>query len=541
MSDPLKPLNPNLYAPVSDDAPCGPVLDRSAFVALDGMCTEIPGKFDHLTRTDLPATPPDFRAARPAAIKLLEESRDLRPLSHLIQIEANVNGALGLHAAAHLLLHLCETEWEGLHPGPASEEAELNQRRRALDRIRNRRRVVIALEGGTIFKSKSVFGEVRLRDLMMATGALQAPGGETPADRSAIAEMIANADAVEAVTETRKALDATAKIFRRLGKLFEEKFDRPILLGSIPEDLEKYAKVVAEFESPGEPVASEGGSEDEQSIASATPEQSQSAHIGPISSPEDADLLLDGILGFYAQSAPSSPIALILLRLRELRSASFIDWIDATGSNGPEKAAFELGNVDVSALQSLAEPSQDAQEDVSHDDLGKELSSGIDTLETALGHVGAALDQISVANATDSPEELPDFASDASSGEPVETVAEAPSDNLTVPDLSEVRAQIVLLREIAERVAAAQAANATTSNSASRNLGSVNGRTAVKTALEQLAAFHENRDPANPMQTILRRTKGLVDLNYLDTLAELSPGGGKPALPLIRPEPKSRG
>ena len=532
MSDPAKPLNPDLYAAISDDAPCGPGLDRSAFVELDGLCTEKPGQLNHMTGEESPPTPPEFRAARPVAMRLLEETRDLRPLSQLIQIEAHVNGALGLHAASHLLLHLVETQWQDLHPGPASDEAELNQRRRALDRIRNRRRVVNALEGTTVFRAKSVFGDVRVRDFLCATGKMMPPEGETAPDRAGISEMIAGADAGEAIANTRAALTATAAIFRKLAELFDGHFERPLKLDPIPEELDKLAAVFAEFDSDGR-NASAGTDEDisdtDAPAGDAAAEQ-PARQAGPIKSDAEANALLDDLLAFYAASAPSSPIALILLRIRELRGASFIDWIDATGSNGPEKAAFELGQVDISTLHNLTNGADADAEVEPQEDLAGEMMELVNGLDEDIY-------KLSVTPVTDSSTGT----GDSGGSDTEEASTEVDGTSAAELDLSALRAHADALRGLAFRVREALESGTTAPPALSATAGSITNRTSVKTALEQLAKFHENRDPSNPLQTILRRTKGLVDLNYLDTLAELSPGGGKPALPLIKPQPKGRG
>ena len=73
-----------------------------------------------------------FLLARKLALNLIHRSRDLRILARFCEIEANVNGPFGFHAALHLLHHYISKHWNDVHP--AAGEDLLFQREKVIVR-----------------------------------------------------------------------------------------------------------------------------------------------------------------------------------------------------------------------------------------------------------------------------------------------------------------------------------------------------------------------------------------------------------------------
>lgn len=505
MSQPAKPLDPALYGPISASAPCGVALERYEFLELNDLCMGKAGAYDQMLMRELEPTPPDFRAARPVAMDLLERSRDLRPLGRLVQIEANVKGALGLHAALHLIAEMVAKNWETLHPGPVDDSAAIGQRRQALEALRDRRRIIQGMEDVALFKAAGVEGQISLRDFLLSAQKVPPKETETVRDRGAMGDLIRAAKAEEALAQNIEALTASADILTALGEKFAALFERPVALDPIAAEIKGLALLLKGFEDEGDetPATDETVGEEPDTD---TPATTPAPTVGQVGSAEDATALLDDVIGFYAATAPSSPIALILLRVRELRGASFTDWVDATGSAGPEKAALDISQVDIAQLTQFGAEMLD-------DEAGEDPSQ-VDPI-AELEDVCSALDKHVKLLASPAGQEME-----------------------TADQLGPLKDQISTLKGAVWD--AKKAMEAVGSGNASLPIlsGSITNRAGVKAALDRLAAFHEARDPASAAPIILRRTKGLVDLNYVDILTELSPNGGNPALRLIRSVPK---
>ncbi|MEL6478921.1 MAG: type VI secretion system ImpA family N-terminal domain-containing protein [Pseudomonadota bacterium] len=505
--EPAAPFEPDFYAPISAAAPTGPALERHVFVELGQLCTEKPGVYNYLEDREGDPVPPDYGAARPVALGLLERSRDLRPMARLAVIEAHVKGATGLHAALHLLHRHLIDYWDLLHPGPAEDPAQLAQRRQALDPLRDRRKITAGLEQALLFEGANFAGPITLRDFLLASGDRTPRADDTPRDAAGMAAIVTEAGAGERVAQASAALTAAAGLLREIGSLLAEKLDRAPVLDPVAGDVLKMAAALNGYAGvpANAPVA--------EAVAAGSrpdtppPESAQRVErpAGRITEMAEADAVLDDVLRFYARTAPSSPVGLILLKLRDLGTASFVDWVGATGGSGPDKAALAIHDVESSRLAEFLELEQD----------DAPLSQGA-PLEDVSQAVSALAETVAE----------------------IENRLASIADNGSDDPLTAMRDHLLTL-QTALAAATQQEPEQKQKTASSADLtGQVTERAHVKTALDRLAAFHEMRDPSSPFSTILRRTKRLVELNYLDILKELAPGGGNPALRLLPPEDK---
>jgi hypothetical protein len=371
----------------------------------------------------------------------------------------------------------------------------MNVRRNVLNLLRERTKICGGVEGFSLFRGAQNEGDITVRLLRLGSGDLTPREGELVFEAPAMKEIISAAGAQETVENTAKALAASSEIVAALHAEIPEKLGAPVPIEAIAKELAAMAKACASFAGGGAVSATtdETGSEDAAPGAQ-TPEGDASAPPpGAIADDQEAAEMLDKVIGYFARNAPSSPVALILLKVRELRTASFNDWNEATGSNGPEKVAFDFSSANHGSLGEFAE-----EKGVVDD------SPQPDPTEGLRGIVATLSEQLSgaIATAEENPEITPRLESML---ETIENLGQA-IDTIPKP--------------------APQTHKAT-----------IDTRAAVKTALDQLAAYHDRQDPGCAIQAILRRTKPLVDLKYLDILARLTPNGGKAALSLIQGDP----
>ena len=512
---PITPFDATLYAPLSETAPCGPALERHEFVALSKACTETEGAYNFLEDREGDPIPPNYGEARPIAFDLLKRSRDLRPMARLVVIESHVNGPHGLHAALDYITAMLTDHWPALHPGEAADGNMHAQRRQALDPLRDKRKIVQGLEGTVLFEVAG-FGEaVTLHDVLLASGKRVPRDGATLQQLADLSLKAKDAGALQSVKQMADALTASAERLRVISQLLADRLERAPTLDPVATEIDELAdclgQIAANDSNPQQTPATARGQRPD--VPSANDQATQ------IVSPEDAANLLTEVLRFYAETAPSSPVALILLKLRGLSSSSFSDWVSETGG-GPEKAALSLQNVDTSVLSEIVSgDSDDAAGEVSGTDpVFNGIVDAADALEASLcAALSESKNLKKTADINQSKEKNP-------------------------PDLEDLLRQMHQnIQHLRDQIRATKqnfAESPEILTSRKRIVRKITDRNSVKSALDRLAAFYEGQDPSNPNSTILRRTKRLVEMNYLDIIKELAPSGGTPALRLMPPEDK---
>lgn len=514
MNQPAQPLDAALYEPISPDAPCGAELPREEFAELAELCDGKAGGYNMLEERENPRIPPDFNAARTNALKLLKSCRDMRPLARLVQIETNLNGVQGLHSGLHLLDKCIEDYWEGLHPGPLDDTGAMNIRRQVLNQVLHHRKTIAAIEQGPMFKGPANEGPVRLRDMKIASGKAAALDGEMTFDEATLSELVAAANGQEIIKQAEDALKGAAELAASLGKRFAELLERPIAMGALISELnelaalcEKYSSIASTTPGDGADTPAPDGEPGEPGAASTAPAQTQA--IGAVNTDEEANTLLEEVLAYYAVSAPSSPVALILLKVHELRTASFLEWVQATGKSGPDSAALELDSIDASRLAEFGGDAPAAPAGPDRSGVASDLFNRSSDVKKALKTLQAAAEK-----------------------EPPEGEAPAPLDFEPLSQRLETLSSIIDTARDLLTTETAPGPRATVVS------GRIKSRRDVKAALESLAAYQQTLDPASAVQTILRRTKTLVDMDYMDILSELSPKGGNLALRMVKAESK---
>jgi predicted component of type VI protein secretion system len=353
--------------------------------------------------------------------------------------------------------------------------------------------------------------------MKIASGKVSARDGEIPFDETSLSELVAAANSQEVIKQTGDALKASAELAASLGKRFAELLERPIAMGALVSELNELAEQCAKYSGvagSAPPTDAEGpfSPSDGNAVApdASSPVPVQTQAIGAVNSDEEANSLLEEVLAYYASSAPSSPVALILLQVHELRNASFLDWVKATGKGGPDNAALDLDGIDVTRLAEFGGDAPAQPEGPDTSSIDSDLFNRYDDVRKALKMLRQAAEKETPEG--EEPKPL-DFEPISERIESLIVTIDTARELLTSQPTPVARAPVVT--------------------------GRIKSRRDVKEALESLAMYHQTLDPASPVQTILRRTKSLVDMEYMDILSELSPKGGNLALKMVKPEPKT--
>lgn len=468
--DPASPLPASLYEPVSAASPTGAALERYEFVNFDAARIGTPAN-DSVKGKEIKGTPPDFKHARFMAMELLEKTRDLRLLAGLVEVEANINGARGLHAAVHLLSHYVEEYWDELHPLVETEGEGM--RRRALMPLVDSKPTVLGLENAEIFRGLGLDGAFSMLTFLQAAGARHVPEEQIGWSRDAVADAIKRGGADGRVAESHDALSASLELCTQLEIVLAKKFERPLKLEKLRKALSSQAEVLASFAAADRPAA-----EDPEVDAHANPPSPVHGDANVVMTAKQAKDLTDAVLRYYARNARSSPVPLVLLRIKSLSTSTFAEWRMAAAPKGEDGAALEIGDVDPAQLADYA--ADDAGE------FGAAFAERFNRLRRIV----------------------------------VESGADGAEEALTT--LDEMAKDLANLRPISLK-----------------GRPVVSDRAEVSQALESLAIYYESNEPSSPAAPLLRRAKKLVNSSFIDTIRELAPDGGDSVALTLKPREKN--
>lgn len=349
-------LAETLYQPISADEPCGSLLEDYEFTPMELACKTKPARYSGDKEIE-PAVPPNYPGARDIAVGLLSKTRDLRLLARLGEIEANVNGPVGLYAALHLLHHYVSEHWSEVHP--ATGEELLSRRERALSPIRDQKKIGRAFEKWTVFEGVGLAGPITLRQLLIAAGARRPLSSEQPFEVSWLNDLVLESNAAKPVLWARYGLLAAADVTAELSAQIKAHEPSARQFSGLEEVLREQAQSLKAFCDPIETATEETQPVDALSEAEDAPEQAAvSAPVpqqGALATRDEANTLLDDVITYYAKEARSSPIPLVLLKVREKLDVSFSEWRTILAGSGTDEVMLEIESVDASQLDTFRE------------------------------------------------------------------------------------------------------------------------------------------------------------------------------------------
>jgi hypothetical protein len=557
---PEEPLDPDLLKPLGGAEPMGPPLDDAEIMPLE---LAVP-KGDPADRDtfNYDAAVGGYAQRRDAAAELLERTRDLRLYVRLAEALAWTDGPKAFHGALAGLAHMVRGHWEDIHPGPADDPAAQSLRVRAFTPLRNRL-LANAFEPTVVFDAKERDGEITLRMIYHAAGRhdvtrlRRTASGETVYPADGMHGLVARVGAGPALAALRDAMLGAAGALRDLQAFFAEQegFDTLRFAGDgrrrgLIDELEDFAAALAAFvPEEAAAAAAPAGAEGEAPAegGEAAPAAAAPSPQPPTDLPTRADALalLDDVLRYFARSARSSPIALALIKIRQMENATFYQWLEETVQEGRDWAQLPIWNADASLLDRYAEEASEggegeageaaapsggraghlgAIEETSHQ--LRSLMWDVDSLVAAFDRTRQDLESHAAA--------LAEARDRLSAGEADVALPEAP-EAPSAPSLDPT-----VFRDIADRLQAAQEALAAEPAAAApARAGAPRGRVAdrngVRAALLSLGRHWRATEPSSPAALALEKLAEMVDLAFIDVVRHVAADDvSRPALRLAR-------
>lgn len=487
---PAQPLDEDLYRPLAGGRPAGRALEdfEAVWLGADFPAAED----DRLGPGD--RTPRSFFERRELVLEFLGETRDLRAYVRLAEAQAHLDGPLGLHAGLHLLDAAVRGMWEAIHPAPLDDRRQAAERAKAFGPLRETALVGV-LDRFAAFDAGGFDREITLRQVYLAAGLHQKTGRRPPRPEESLdtverlASLAANAGAGERVGAVALALGESARILRGLQVFLGQHPDfQRVKFDKVAADLDHYARAVAALAPQAAPAPAGGETATEDGAGEATAK----AVVPRLDIPDRAAArtLTEALITFFAAEGRSSPVPLVLFKILDMGEASFTDWLEAVGGNGPEKAALKIEKVAAKRFDELGEPP-------------KPPEPPAPTLDkAALEAASEGLDQA------------------------IALLREHELAALLEMEIEMIAAQATALRDALSTSTAAPAPAAPTAPV-------IENRAAAREALRRLAAFHRSAEPSSPAGLCLERLAELVEKDFMELLHEIA-HDGKPSLRLAR-------
>ncbi|ORM65554.1 type VI secretion system protein TssA [Pantoea rwandensis] len=310
--------------PLRDDAPCGDDLEYdAAFMALEQARS---GKAEQqFGNTIIPAEPPDWQLVAQQAEQLLTRTRDIRLLLILSEAWTHTNGLAGCAEGLTLLSDALTRYWPTLHPALEFDgEPDLLMRVSALAALGPQSGLSRALRNSWLLKSAT--GEITLRDAIALLDGSKSEVAEFPGGVPRLREALQQPDLGNA-----QALRTLAQHFTMLRRCLEQH----LVAADMP-DLATTEKALALLlpllPSRDEPewVAAQPESAEQPSpeaVASKVLSPALRWQQVPLTSREDAELMLEKVRLYFLQHEPSHPAPIMLERVQRLIQLDFLDII----------------------------------------------------------------------------------------------------------------------------------------------------------------------------------------------------------------------
>lgn len=344
-----------LQAPVSGDEPSGPDLEFDAgFSALERAAQGKPEQ--QFGSTIIPGEDPDWKEIVALSGPLLERTRDLRVLSHLAVARLHLQGLPAFAEVVEAIRALLEAQWDTVHPQlDPEDDNDPTLRANALLRLAHAGTVLKHLRGLPLASSLRA-GQFSWRDVALATGEIESdPDAEKPSE-STIRSAFQDTDATRLVTLRDAALQA-AESATGIGSVFDSRAgygtgpdfgDLAKLLRQLARTIDRYAILGDTTEAPAEEPAEEAAYAEAGAapIAGAAPRAGGGvsiASITEVTTRADALRLLDLVSRYYQRFEPSSPLPLMIERVRRLAEKDFIDILRDLAPDGLMQAQNIFG------------------------------------------------------------------------------------------------------------------------------------------------------------------------------------------------------
>jgi type VI secretion system protein ImpA len=328
-----------LLKPIAVDAPCGAELRYDA--SLHELEAAAEPDYDYQRGPDGKEVPRlksrDWSRISRGARALLTKGRDLRVQVLLLRSLLATEGLGGLARGLVLVHRSLEEYWETLHPaldtGEQDPAEQAFQRLSLLGQLTVAEGLLAELRRAPIIEAPGL-GALTFRQIEIAQGRAQPASGEEPIDQTQV-EALLQAAGADAVAATGAALGTAQGALNGISELFSTKLDATAVpdFGPMQQMLEQIDAVLARHVAPqpaatAEPAAA-AVSADRPAAPVADPPApvltATGATLSRISDRGDVVRALDLVLDYYRREEPSSPIPLLLERIKKLVPMNFLD------------------------------------------------------------------------------------------------------------------------------------------------------------------------------------------------------------------------
>jgi type VI secretion system protein ImpA len=326
-----------MLAPFDGGSPCGGDIEYDpAFIELETLAR---GKAESQVGDSIIASEePDYVEMARIAEEILGRSKDLRVAVYLAQAALRLDGPVPFAEVLAYIRGCLETYWDDVHPGlDPDDDNDPTMRVNAVLGLSKTKQtegeVYRALRLAPLTDSRS-FGQLSLRDIMVATGEIAPASGETPKDQITVAAAFKEtppercAAVRAAVAEARAQVKAIDAIFMdRIGAQGPDLDGLDELLQRVQQALDGYA-------------GDESGANVAASAAGGVPGPAQTRQVqgggaaGAINGTGDVVRVLERIVDYYERNEPSSPIPLLMKRAKRLVNADFTTIIKDMAKGG---------------------------------------------------------------------------------------------------------------------------------------------------------------------------------------------------------------
>jgi type VI secretion system protein ImpA len=323
-------------APMAGDSgPCGPDLEYdNAFLELAKAAQGKPE-----TQFDA-GSPPEWRSVREQSEELFERTRDLRVALLWLRAIVSLEGVPGLSPGLRLVTGLLETHWDTVHPLPDPSDNDLYARENALAILPQMDGLLGDLLAARLLSVKGL-GDIRLRDVEVASGALTAREGDTPYGREQLERILVTAE--EGGAGLRVMLLQALDLFKKVGTLRDQHFgsgsgaELKPLLDLLGHALQMVPEPVVEEDA-------EGGEGGEGSDGGSSSGRSSKAGLsGAVSSRAEAVRAIEMVCTYLERYEPTNPAQLFLRRARSLLERNFLELLKELAPGALDDVARIVG------------------------------------------------------------------------------------------------------------------------------------------------------------------------------------------------------
>jgi type VI secretion system protein ImpA len=269
---------------------------------------------------DADAEPPNWRGVAGYAESMFERTRDVRVAIYWARARLNLDGFPSLPASLRLVHGLLERWWEEVHP--LLDDGDAYARVNALNDMCTQAGLLGDLRESLVLANRTI-GDVRGRDIEVATGGLDARPTDPGYGRSQIEQMFA--DAVEADAALVLLPAAAVHYVGKLQELMRERVGYASApdLAPLGDALQGIAAVMPQTAVGEEGDAGAGGGGEGSGRVSG----GRGGLPGVIDTRADALKAIDMVCDYLERAEPTNPAQLLLRRARRLVNKNFLELV----------------------------------------------------------------------------------------------------------------------------------------------------------------------------------------------------------------------